>query len=408
MARPTMRSGDPARGDRAAFAVLAVLLIAATAALVVIDMTPEWQTHQRRFRDEVERRSGREAAAAAPSGIQQVWIPAAGRADRCQTCHAAATWRGFEQAEEPLRTHPAGILRTHPVERFGCTLCHGGQGWAVDRVRAHGHVPDWPEPLLDTATAAALLPGVGRAGLMAMACNGCHRHERATDGVPLVNRAKQLVEEKGCRACHRINGRGGLVGPDLMWAGDKHPAQYDYRTLEGRPTVFAWHRAHFDDPRAMSADTVMPSFHLAPADVAALTVLVMSWRRVPLGDELLGQLPRVDPPDPGDQAKITEMAAGPGAWFVRTGCRQCHTVSVFGVTSPTPIGPDLSTAAEDVERRYGMPIETFLQRPAGTMKAVLARQFMLTAAQKQEAAQQLRAAFAAYQRQPGPGAAAGR
>ena len=163
--------------------------------------------------------------------------------------------------------------------------------------------------------------------------------------------------------------------------------------------MFAWHRAHFDDPRALSADTVMPSFHLAPDDVAALTVLVMSWRRVPLDESLLGSLPRVDPPSAQEQALAAEMAKGPGAWFVTTGCYQCHPVSVFGVKSPTPIGPDLSTAADDTERRFSVPIETFIRNPSGTMKAVLARQFMLSPAQKDEAVRQLRLAYAEYQRQ---------
>jgi hypothetical protein len=126
---------------------------------------------------------------------------------------------------------------------------------------------------------------------------------------------------------------------------------------------------------------------------------VMSWRRVPLDESLLGGLPRVDPPSAQEQALAAEMAKGPGAWFVTTGCYQCHPVSVFGVTSPTPIGPDLSTAADDTERRFSVPIETFIRNPSGTMKAVLARQFMLSPAQKDEAVRQLRRAYVEYQRQ---------
>jgi hypothetical protein len=72
-------------------------------------------------------------------------------------------------------------------------------------------------------------------------------------------------------------------------------------------------------------------------------------------------------------------------------------VAVFGVRSPTPIGPDLSTAAEDTERRFSRPIDVFVRNPVGTMRAVFARQFMLTPAQKEEAVRQLRAAFAQYE-----------
>jgi hypothetical protein len=68
------------------------------------------------------------------------------------------------------------------------------------------------------------------------------------------------------------------------------------------------------------------------------------------------------------------------------------------VKSPTPIGPDLSTAAEDTERRFSMPIDAFIRNPVGTMRAVLARQIMLTPEQKEDAIRQLRAAYAEYQK----------
>jgi hypothetical protein len=114
---------------------------------------------------------------------------------------------------------------------------------------------------------------------------------------------------------------------------------------------------------------------------------------------LLGDLPRTDPPSAQEQTEAAEMERGPGAWFVKTGCYQCHPVSVFGVKSPTPIGPDLSTAVDDVERRFSVPIDAFVKNPSGTMKAVFSRQFMLTPAQNDEAIRQLRAAYAASQRQ---------
>jgi hypothetical protein len=72
-------------------------------------------------------------------------------------------------------------------------------------------------------------------------------------------------------------------------------------------------------------------------------------------------------------------------------------VAALGVRSPTPIGPDLSTAADDTVRRFNMPVDQFLRAPVGTMRAVLARQIMLSAEQQAEAVRQLNAAYAAYQ-----------
>jgi hypothetical protein len=90
----------------------------------------------------------------------------------------------------------------------------------------------------------------------------------------------------------------------------------------------------------------------------------MSWRRAPVDAGLLGSLPRHDP-QPGEERRLVAgMAKGPGGWFVRTGCYTCHPVSVFGVTSPTPIGPDLSTAADDTERRFSRPIDVFVRNPS--------------------------------------------
>jgi cytochrome c551/c552 len=387
----------PGRTDRVALASLAVLLALATGWLIYGESSPEYVGYQRAFREAVRQRSGEAAAATGPTGIQQIWLPQAGDANRCVSCHLATTWRGFEAAAEPLRTHPADILRSHAIDRFGCTPCHGGQGWAVDKARAHGHVAHWSEPLLDSLLAEALIPGAGRSTLMESRCNACHRYERETSGAPAINRAKRVVDQKGCRACHRINGRGGLIGPDLEAVGDKNPAQYDFGRLAGRPSAFRWHGAHFQDPRALVADTVMPNFHFSSDEIRALTLLAMSWRRPAFEAALSGNLPRSDPQPDEERRLVEEMGKGPGGWFVRTGCYTCHPVAVFGVKSPTPIGPDLSTAADDAERRFSLPIDVFVRNPVGTMRAVFARQFMLSPAQKDEAIRQLRAAFAQYE-----------
>lgn len=395
--KPPPPPPPPGHGDRAALLVLGVLLMAATAAVLVRDAGRDYRPWQQQFREMVRQRSGPAAARGVATGIQQIWIPGLNRADRCITCHQGVSWSGFERAENPWRTHPRKILTAHPVEQFGCTVCHGGQGWAVDEAGAHGRVTQWSEPLLDAALARRLSPQLSRHALMQVNCNLCHRYEPRTDGAEVVNRAKQLVQDKGCRACHQVNGRGGLIGPDLTWAGDKNPAQFDYARLEGRPGVFSWHVAHFRDPRALVPDSVMPNFHLPPEDTQALAILTMSWRNVTSAAALLGRTPRGEPLSGAEDARRAEMLSGPGAWFVRTGCSQCHDVAVRGVKSSTPIGPDLSTAAEDTLRRFSMTIDIFIRKPVGTMQAVFARQIMLTPDQKDEAIRELRSAWAEYE-----------
>jgi hypothetical protein len=98
--------------------------------------------------------------------------------------------------------------------------------------------------------------------------------------------------------------------------------------------------------------------------------------------------------------------AGPGGWFVKTGCIKCHSISVYGLKSETNIGPDLSIAEEDVKSRFGVPLEEFLAAPSGTMAIVLSTQIQLTPEQKQTAIAKLKEAHAEYLRQQASGRAA--
>jgi len=391
------------RRDRPILAGIGLLLVVSTVLFWYSDRAHDWRYYQAEFRRMVGEKFGAEQAASVPAGIQQRWVPGLRRADRCQTCHQATVWTGFENAEEPWRTHPREPLTDHPAERFGCTACHGGQGWAIDVREAHGEIAHWEEPLLSRSLGEAYTLATSRAALIQMNCNICHRYDRETKRADAINLAKRLVREKGCRACHVINGYGGTIGPDLTEVGEKAPEQYDYGRLSGHRTAFAWHVAHFKDPRALVIDTVMPNFHFTTEQAQALSMLMLSWRRAEMPAEYLAGAPRIDPRTPEELRAEAEMRTGPGAWFVETGCFVCHSVSVYGITSPAQIGPDLSIAVDDVQKRFGMTVDDFIRKPQGTMAVVLSRQIVLTDEQKTTAIARLRAAFAEYQRQRQPG-----
>ncbi len=386
------------RRDRPILAAVGLALVAGTVLFAWSDRQHDWRYYQYEFRRQVADKLGADKAATVPAGIQQLWVPELARADRCITCHQATSWQGFETAEEPWRTHPAEPLRLHPVEKFGCTPCHGGQGWAIDTYAAHGEVAHWEEPLLGSSLGEAYSLAADKASLLQMNCNLCHRYDRETAGMDEINLAKSLLRDKGCRACHVINGRGGTIGPDLTFVGDKAPEQYDYSRLSGQQTSFAWHVAHLKDPRALVQDTVMPNFHLTTREAQALAMLVLSWRRADLPAHYVAGTPRTDPRSAEEAALDREMESGPGAWFVKTGCFVCHSIEVFGVKSPAQIGPDLSTAVEDVQRRFGRTIDDFLREPTGTMSVVLSRQIILTPEQKATAIGKLREAYAEHLR----------
>ena len=67
--------------------------------------------------------------------------------------------------------------------------------------------------------------------------------------------------------------------------------------------------------------------------------------------------------------------------------------------SPAQIGPDLSTAVDDVQTRFGRTLDDFIREPTGTMQVVLTRQIVLSPEEKAVAIGKLREAFAEHQKQ---------
>ncbi|MFN8007786.1 MAG: c-type cytochrome [Terriglobia bacterium] len=355
-------------------------------------LRPEWQDYQEEFRALIAQKFGESKAAQVPKGLQQVWVKELGRVDRCVTCHQGMNWKGLENAPHPFRTHPRDILQKHPIQEYGCTSCHGGQGYATDMKSAHGQVEYWEEPVLGKDI-ADLYTVRDKKILIQTNCNVCHRYERETKGAEALNRAKQLVNEKNCRACHSINGRGGVIGPDLTNVGGKSPEQYDYSRMYGVKSAFAWHVAHFQNPKALVPETVMPNFSFSSPDAQALTLLVMSWNQKTVPTRYLPGAQPVDRPTAEEVEKERQMMSGEGAFFVAHRCFICHSVSTLGIESAAKIGPDLAEAVSDVQSRFGRTLEDFLANPTGTMSVVLATQIQLTDAEKREAIEKLKLAY---------------
>lgn len=378
--------------DKIFVSIASIIFLLVTGYIVFNYLTPEWKMYQQDFTSVVEEKLGVDRAATVRGGLQQIYVKDLGVTDRCITCHMGMEWKGMENVEQPFRSHPKEILVNHPISKFGCTPCHGGQGYATDMQAAHGFAPFWEEPLLGKELAEFYVISDKKA-MIQMNCNKCHRYERETKGMDVINKAKQIVNDKGCRACHVVNGRGGTVGPDLTYEGEKSAEQFNYERIKGFASMFTWHITHFKNPKELVPETVMPSFGFSSSDAQSLALLVMSWKKAKLPIEYLPGNNFKDIPSKEEIEKEERMKNGPGAFFVQKRCFVCHSVSSLGVEAAAQIGPDLALAVEDVQSRFGRTLDDFLMKPTGTMDVVLSTMLPLTKEERLEAIEKLRHAY---------------
>lgn len=262
---------------------------------------------------------------------------AVARVDRCHSCHIGIDRQGFEDAPQPLRTHPdrAALLGPHPVEKLGCTPCHAGQGPAVNSPeQAHGEVRFWEHPL--------------RRGEMVQAsCISCHADVRRPHAERIA-RGEELFVRLGCHGCHLVEGYGNLdkVGPYLRRAAAKLRPEW----------LVSWIR----NPSAFRPRTAMPDFfydlreehpELARRQSRDIAAYVLQASEEESRRWLSGHPPPegIDPENPDLVARGRELVDA-------LGCRGCHGISpdespAFGAQGKD-IAPNLSHVAQKTDTRW--------------------------------------------------------
>lgn len=312
--------------------------------------------------------TARAAAQAFPIEFRQNYLPKLDRIDRCTTCHIGIDDPRMADAEQPIRTHSGNLLEHHPLDKFGCTVCHDGQPRAVKLPDAHGEVEDWAEPLL-------------RGAHVYTSCSRCHyeadvfgaqedlyagRGEPAplfkselvasvpgeSEHAAAIARGKRTLLKSGCLGCHKYRGRGGALGPDITYVGDKGAHGFDFTNVHGEHTVENWLFEHFKNPSAVSSDSLMPDLDLSDQEASDLTLYMLSLHRKSMPADYTPVPPRrADEPASGAQLYGIFCSACHGADGHGNTAREYHEVRAIDAPPelmvPSLNHPDTLAVASD-------------------------------------------------------------
>ncbi len=324
--------------------------------------------------------------------------------DRCQSCHLAmdpefvpATMTltkadlGLAASHNaPFTSHPEPeLLKIHPLVKFGCSPCHGGNGRALDSVTtAHGRYVHWPWPLY--------YPENYDAG-----CQQCHSLDMRTELAPVLNHGRELFRMKGCIGCHkyanfddeadqlqnvqreiqetetRIHQNETVEIPQLNKLGDEAPtnelAQQYYAQAQNLVLADSRSEVRVDQLDHLSHDlflevkkvgpdlkearmklnpdwipywlehthqwrstTQMPQFRFAPGEPEAIAAFI--WQ-----DALQG--PPLEQQPPGDPAHGKQL-------FSERGCLACHSIGVGSERVGGDFAANLSREGEKTNYDY--------------------------------------------------------
>jgi len=273
--------------ERYTYRVQWLVLIAAAFLLILLlgawlreGFGKEWRTVQQEYAHMLKERSSVDGTEVdgLERGIFQVDLEHFGRADRCISCHQGLENPDMNGMPQPHASHPGTFLEDHPLQDYGCTICHGGQPGALSMEDAHGRLPEthWPYPLLEQPYIQSSCGQCHLAVFTDATLAGANAGDSgASEGMEVFLGGKQIFSTEGCLGCHQARGVGGILGPDLTEQGEKTRHEYSFQNISGEQSVSNWLKEHFRDPEMVSPGSQMLRINLDESELDALATFVM-------------------------------------------------------------------------------------------------------------------------------------
>jgi cytochrome c551/c552 len=257
-----------------------------------------------------------------PTSTNDFYFQHVPKIDRCTTCHVFIDKPGYEDQQNPYKTHPkvdqlaVGANSAHPAKDFGCTSCHGGVGDRVNDFNSPAHIPQnaeqakewkekyhWHEP---HKVPQPMIPLQHTEGM----CMKCHKDQERIPMADKLNKGRQTIEQYGCYGCHKIEGWQHLKkpGPSLQKVSGKLSKEFIKNWI--------W------SPKSFNPKSKMPSY-FNQANNSTPEFKAMNMAEVNAMSEYIYRTSR----DYKPFQKYTGGNASNGKALIETvGCVGCHMV----------------------------------------------------------------------------------
>lgn len=321
-------------GLRKIYAVTSVLFLVALAISPLKDYFTEWRSIQKKFNKTIEKLPVKVNPVSI--SLQQIWSRELNAIDRCITCHLGISNIKLKMISQPFRTHSKIY---HDIEKFGCTICHEGQGLATRYEEVHLPTEFWEQPILPNR-------------YIESSCGKCHIGEKLSS-TPTLNKGRELLEKFNCASCHDIPGIKKSYTLSLNGIGSK---------VINRNWILSW----LKNPKHYQNNALMPNFLLAEKEIISLTDFLMSFKS--FGDEV--NLERL--PNEYHKNKTNEDFIALGQTrFREARCISCHSVEGKG----GKLAIDLSKVASKVKAEW---IYNYIKNPKKFQSKIEMPQYGLT------------------------------